>query len=287
MTAGADMSGRVFVRHKLSFPVQVDRDTLDALPSAYHIAMYVTLHRLAQAENNSAPGFKALAKQARMSAGKASAVLNDLEQQGIIVRTRTRHANGMDYRTNYEILGVHDTNTSVHQMNPVHPLNGVHDTNTGDLQGGSSGEHLVVVAQKLEEQQQALTRLVALGVTTVVAQTLVADNRAEVERQLDALPRRAGIRDPAATIVKAVKEAWAVPPVPEAVAPPPPRCDRCSHVATTTYDDLPMCDECGARAKADAEYDGPCRACGGNGQIDLAGRKLKCPVGCVPVKTPA
>lgn len=78
MTVSHDISGCVVVRHMLAFPVHVDRDTLDALPSPYHIAMYGTLLRLAQAENNSAPGLKTRAKQARMSTGKASSVLNDL-----------------------------------------------------------------------------------------------------------------------------------------------------------------------------------------------------------------
>ncbi len=284
MTSMADTSGRVFVRHKLAFPVQVDRDTLDALPSAWHIAMYVTLLRLAQAENNSAPGFKALAKQARMSVGKASAVLNDLERQGVIVRTRTRLPSGLDYRTNYEILGVQDMNTAVQDMNPVHPMNAVHDTNSGDLQGGSPHEHHVVVAPpSKKEQQQGLLALLKLGVSRVVAEHLIADRPAEVVRQLEALPRRAGVRDPAATVVKAIKDEWAAPAMPvtePAAAPPVPRCDQCSDVATTAYRDVPMCEDCAARAKADAEYDGPCRACGGTGQIDLAGRKLKCPVGC-------
>jgi DNA-binding Lrp family transcriptional regulator len=285
VTQQADTSGRVFVRHKLAFPVQVDRDTLDALPSAYHIAMYVTLLRLAQAENNSAPGFKALAKQARMSVGKASAVLNELEQAGVIARTRTRTISGLDYRTNYEILGVQDVNTELHDANPVHTMNGVQDTNTGDLQGRSPHEHHVVVAQNEKEQQQAMTALVTVGVSRVVAEHLVAENLTEVQRQLAALPRRTGLRDPAATVVKAIREAWAPPAMPEhpaAAMPVVPRCDRCAMLpATTSYNDLPMCGDCADRAKADAEYDGPCRACGGEGFLTIAGAKRhRCPVGC-------
>jgi len=204
------MSGRVYVRHKLAFPIQVDRDTLDALPSAYHVSMYVTLLRLAQAENNSAPGFKALAKQARMSAGKASGVLNELESTGIIARTRTKMPNGMDYRTVYEIMGVHGANTPVHEENPVHDMNGVHLVNTVDLQAVSSGEHRVVVAD-LEEQQHAYCGLVEAGVTVHVAGELSQSMPSECLRQLQAVEHRPAVRDKAATLVQAIRQEWTVP----------------------------------------------------------------------------
>lgn len=274
------MSGRVSVRHKLRFPVQVDRDTLDALPSAWHVSMYVTLLRLAQAENNTAPGFKELAKQAHMSVGKASAVLNDLEHAGIIARTRTRLPNGMDHRTNYEILGVQEMNTeAIQEMN----TRGVQDVNTGHLQGSSPHEHHVVVALEEKRQQQAVTRLASAGVTQLVAQALVADNLDEVERQLDALSFRPKVRDKAATLVKSIREAWSVPVANEAEQMPlVPRCSRCDGAAaTTTYDDKPMCSECAELAELDANYTGPCRTCSGTGRVELgAGRTRPCPVGC-------
>lgn len=287
MTAPDDMSGRVVVRHKLVLPVQIDRDTLDALPSPYHIAMYVTLLRLAQAEHNTAPGFKALAQQARMSVGKASSILNDLETAGIIARTRARHTNGMDSRTNYEILGVHGVKTPVHEVNEVRAVNGVRDVNTGSLQVGSPGEHRVLVPWN-EKQQQAMAGLVRQGVTRVVAQDLVVTDCDEVERQLDLLPERHNVRDGAATLVKAIREKWSAPTSTPPTIPglelPPAACDDCGGApGVTTYQDRLVCDSCASSTRAAAEYDGPCLTCHGTGLVEIGGRQRRCPVGCAEI----
>jgi hypothetical protein len=63
----------------------------------------------------------------------------------------------------------------------------------------------------------------AIGVAAKVARRLAAEAPEEVTRQLEYLPARQGLRDPAAAIVAAVQERWPPPPGLERGGPEPER----------------------------------------------------------------
>lgn len=72
------------------------------------------------------------------------------------------------------------------------------------------------------EQAARRARLEALGCDAATALALVTEvPLAQIDRQLDAWPRRTGIRRPAAALPRAIREDWPLPDADD--EPPPPR----------------------------------------------------------------
>jgi len=225
MTQAGDTSGitveslRIEARDKRDKLVQLEPAALEHLGTPYHLAMYFTLARLADSENSTAPNLDALAWKACMSRRKAMQVLNELEERGVIARTRTRLDNGLTGRTVYSVLGI-DTSTG-HTMPPRgHEMPTRHTVppaghempstiSSGNLREASHAPHVVVaITNKTTTLVEGLR---TAGVSLHVAEQLVRDMPEECGRQLAALAHRPGVRDQAATLVAAIRDGWELP----------------------------------------------------------------------------
>lgn len=79
-------------------------DIVPTLPTVYHVGVYVAILTLLRKGIRS-PGFRRIASEAKVSAGKLSFILNDLEVLAVVRRVRVTHPSGLDGRTQYYALG--------------------------------------------------------------------------------------------------------------------------------------------------------------------------------------